>query len=466
MRVLPCFLLPGLLAGCITVGPDYQPPAPALPAQWHNATPDAAAAQLAQWWQQFDDPTLDSLIARVLASSPDLRSAEAKLRESRQRAVVAGAARLPSVGASASARRSESAGAGSASDSYSAGFDASWEVDVFGGTRRSVEAAAATLAATEASLDDARVSLVAEVAKNYIELRSLQHRLGIARSNLASQVETEQTTRWRHQAGLVSELDKAQAASNLAQTRARLPALESSLEASRYKLAVLVGEPRERVVSLVGEDGAIPRGPAVLAVSIPAETLRQRPDLRAAERRLAAQTASIGVAEAARYPAFRLSGNIGLSATQFAELWRTDALAGSLLASISSTLFDGGRLRANVRIQEAVGEQVLIAYEKAVAQAVADVETALAALARGGERLAQLQIAADTGREAEAIARQRYAAGLIDFTAVLDAQRSLLSLEDTLASAQADQATALVQLYKALGGGWEAAPTTGALRNE
>ncbi|MBK9218902.1 MAG: efflux transporter outer membrane subunit [Uliginosibacterium sp.] len=449
-------LLLGLpLAGCVTVGPDYSPPPLAPPAVWHNAVAGASSPQLAAWWQCLADPVLDELQQAALTHSPDLRTAVAKLREARARVGIAEAARYPTLDAAASARRSESAGAGQSSDSFSLGFDAGWEIDLFGGTRRAIEAANATAEASVESLRDAQVSLVAEVARNYIDLRVQQARLQIARDNAMSQADTEQITRWRVQAGLLTQLELAQASSNLEQTRARLPSLESAIEADLNKLAVLSGLNRETLGQRLETAGAIPTVPGELVASIPAEVLRQRPDVRAAERRLAAQTANIGVATAELYPALRLSGSFALSALRADQLLRSDAASNSLLAGLSAPLFDGGRIRRNIAVQNALQEQTMIAYEKAVAQAYADVESGLVAFAKAKERDALLARALESARLAEEIARQRFSTGLIDFATLLETQRSLLSLQDQQASSKGDQATALVQLYKAFGGGWQ-----------
>ncbi|MET7016231.1 efflux transporter outer membrane subunit [Uliginosibacterium flavum] len=443
-----------LLSACISVGPDYRKPAPVLPSQWYAAQSGSARGSLAGWWQLFDDPALTHLIDLALASSPDLRTAQAKLREARARTGVAESARYPAVTNSISAKRSESADKGVATDSYSIGFDASWEVDIFGGTRRSVEAAQATQEAAAESLLDAQVTLAAEVARTYLDLRTQQTRLQIARDNLLSQADTTQLTRWRAQAGLVTELDVAQASSTLEQSRARIPTLESAVEVDINKLAVLAGLPRSEVEARVGVAARLPITPTELGVTIPADTLRQRPDVRAAERRLAAQTASIGVATAAQYPSFKLSGNVGLAALSTDLLLRPEAASSSLLAGLTTPIFDAGRIRQNIAIQNALQEQSLIAYEKTVAQALADVENALVALAKSRERLQSLVIATDSARLAAQIAQQRYAAGLIDYGVLQDTQRSLLSVEDSRASAEGEQAAALVQLYKSLGGGF------------
>jgi multidrug efflux system outer membrane protein len=314
--------------------------------------------------------------------------------------------------------------------------------------------AEADLETSRASLHATQVSLVAEVALNYVEVRALQSRLGIARDNLASQTETLQLTDWRAQAGLVSSQDVEQARSNLELTRAQIPNLETSLAEAEHRLAILLGEVPGSLHQRLAKVGGLPAVPAQLAVGIPADTLRQRPDVRVAERRLAAETARVGQAEAARYPGFNLAGSIGLEALTLSALGSSGAGTASLLAGISGPIFDAGRLRYQVEIQDAVREQALVAYEQTVLVALEEVGNALVALTRNREREQALVNAAKAARNAALLSRQRYSAGLIDFQSVLDTERSVLSVEDNLASTRADGVLALIRLYKALGGGW------------
>jgi len=452
------------LPACITVGPDYAPPATEVPAEWHRFDPATQPAiattetgDLRQWWQSLNDPLLTELVDEALQASPDLRSAQARLREARARRTVAASARFPAVTAAGTATRSESSeetGSGDTRELYRAGFDASWELDLFGGVRRSVEAAEADLAASAENLYNTQVSLAAEVATNYVDVRSLQIRLAIARDNLASQSETLQLTEWRAQAGLVSSQDVEQARSNREQTRAQIPSLETNLAAAEHRLDILLGRTPGSLRPLLAASGNLPAVPDRIAVGIPADTLRQRPDVRAAERALAAETARVGVAEAARYPAFQLSGSIGLEALTLSALDNSGAGTSTLLGSITAPIFDAGRLRSQVTIQDAVREQAEIAYQQTVLNALQDVENALVALARNQERSAALTTATEAASQAAEMARQRYASGLIDFQSVLDTERSVRALEDSLASARADGVLALIKLYKAMGGGW------------
>lgn len=468
-------LASGGLTGCTLLGPDYRASPPAAPADWSRAAESATVARveapgdLSRWWQVFQDPLLSELVAEALRANLDLASAQTRLREARARRTVAMAGRVPEVDASATARRtrsSENLGGGSTRNAFAAGFDASWELDVFGGVRRSVEAAEADVQASEANLGAAQVSLVAEVALDYVDVRAYQLRLAIARDNLASQAETLQLTDWRAQAGLVSRQDVEQARANLEQTRAQIPALESALAAAEHRLAVLVGQAPGSLHARLAAGVGLPQAPASIAVGIPADTLRQRPDVRAAERALAAETARLGVAEAARYPAFRLSGSIGLEALTLGGLGDGGAGTHSLLAALAAPIFDAGRLRAQVEIQDAVRERAQATYQATVLTALEDVENALVALARSREREQALASGLDAARNAAALARDRYSAGLIDFQAVLDTERSVLSLQDGLASTRADGLTALIRLYKALGGGWSPAAPISTLAQD
>lgn len=448
------------LASCVTVGPAYTPPQAEVPSAWSSAdngvTADAPD-DLARWWAQLDDPLLTQLIEEAQQANLDFASVRTRLREARARRTFVAAARLPSVSASAGVRRartSEEVGRGTTTEFFSAGFDAGWEIDVFGGIRRSVEAAQADLDTSVENVRDVQVTLAAEVARLYIEARGLQRRLAIARDNLASQSETLELTAWRAQAGLVSSQDVEQARANVEQTRAQIPALETGLAATMYALDVLLGQPPGTLRARFAEDVDLPPVPAVIAVGIPADALRQRPDVRAAERTLAAETARVGVAHAARYPAFNLSGSIGVEALSASALGNSGAWAASIFAGIVAPIFDTGRLRAQVEIQDAVRERAEIAYRQAVLGALEEVENALVALVQNRGREAALVRAADAARSAAALARQRYSAGLVDFQSVLDTERSVLSIEDSLAATRTDGVLALIRLYKALGGGW------------
>jgi len=450
-----------LLAGCAAVGPDYHAPTPAqlgVPATWHAATA-TSAADLSVWWTHLDDPLLADLIEQALADSPDIRSAQARLRAARARRNLASANRFPTVTAGLTGSRattSERTGFGVTRSLFDASFDASWEPDVFGGTRRALEAATADLAATQADFHGTQVSLAAEVALNYVELRSSQARVAIAAANLATQAETLQLTQWRAQAGLTSVLDVEQAATIVEQTRAQIPVLQTSLAEAENRLAILLGRAPGALAPVLGTPRAVPRVPDGVAIGIPADTLRQRPDLRAAERRLAAETARIGQQTALRYPGFALSGALGVEALTLSTLTAGGAAFSQLVASVATTVFDAGRIRQQIEIQGAVQEQALRAYEATVLTALEDVENALVSLAYAQQRWMALDKAVGSARNAAELARQRYTTGITDFQTVLDTQRSLLAAEDALESTEAQRTSSLIQLYKAMGGGWVA----------
>lgn len=476
-RTLLLLALAGSLGGCtlFTPAPDLEQRRlqVSVPEQWQGPAPAGAeaaaeattvvdeAAVLAQWWTRFNDPLLDQLIAQGLSASPDLRSAQAKLRSARASRDLAAADYYPGLSASTGATGSKASPAVSGGSSrrttiYDAGFDASWEPDIFGVVRQDVSAADADVAAQAATLEYARVTLVGEVARNYVELRTYQERLQIARDNASSQAETLEITQWRQQAGLATELDVEQARTSLEQTRATIPTLVSSVAASQNRLAVLLGQTPGSLQERLGSARPLPAAPQQIAVGIPADALRRRPDVRAAERTLAAETARVHARVAERYPNFTLSGSFGWQALTSGALGGSGTVARSLAGTLAATLFDGGRLKSRIAVQDAAQEQALIAYEQKILTALEDTENALAAYAAGREQEATRRRAATAARNAAQLARQMYQAGLTDFQKVLDTERTRLSAEDSLATARLAVLSAVIQLYKALGGGWSA----------
>jgi NodT family efflux transporter outer membrane factor (OMF) lipoprotein len=451
------------ISGCTTVGPDYKPPKTAAPTNWTSElqgglTGAAAATNLLErWWTVFSDPILADLMERARAGNLDLRQAEARVREARSRRGMAKAALFPTVGANASASRttaSKEAGNGQTTDFYATSLDASWELDIFGGKRRSLQSATATWQAAQESLRDVLVSLLAEVALNYVEVRSYQELLSITESNVLIRTETYDITRWRREAGLTTQLDEDQAKQSLEQVRAQLPTLRTSLEQAKYRLAVLLGQPPGALRNLLAEQQPVPSTPVEVAVGVPADLLRRRPDVRTAERQLAAQTAQIGVAKAQLYPSFSLAGTLGLESLEYANLYSASARAAQGLAKAAWTLFDGGSIRQNIKLQTAKQEEVLSFYESTVLNALKDVESALVAYANEQTRRDSLAAAVTAGRSAFELARFQYNSGLVSFQTVLDTQQSLLSTQDQLAVSQAKVTSNLIGLYKALGGGW------------
>ena len=449
---------PLALSACGSLLPQRAqgPDAFALPAQWSAAAPNASAASstaLAQWWQGFNDPLLTALVNQALQANTSVRSAQAALRQSRALQDVGNARTLQGVNASASAQTNQTDSNG-ATRGFRAGLDASWEPDIFGSQRNSLNATQADTLASEASLGDVQVSVAAEVALNYIQLRGQQAQLAVALSNLDSQQETLQLTDWRAQAGLITALEVEQARTSTEQTRAQIPALETNIAQTQHALALLTGQAPDALQTQLQAARPIPVAPDTLALAIPAQTLRQRPDVRAAEQRIRGALARVSVADAARYPSFSIGGSIGLNALTLVGLTNGASVASALLASVSVPLFDGGAAQAQVHVQEAALEQARVAYQTVVLTALKDVEDALVALRGDRARLSRLEAAAQASANAALMAQQRYASGLIDFQVVLQTQRTVMSAQDAVASARASISADYVRLYKALGGGW------------
>jgi len=444
-----------LVCACAAVAPSQMTPATlAIPAAWSgaDAAPAPGAASLADWWQRFDDPLLTQLVTEALRANTSVQSAQAALRQARAQQDLARAALFPSLGGSVSAQRNT--GGGSSGNDFQAGLDAAWELDIFGANRSALHARAAEVRASAASLGDVQVSIAAEVALDYVALRGAQARLAIARANLESQAETLQISQWRLQAGLGTSLDSEQARAAVEQTRAQLPALQTGIDQSSHILAVLTGQPPAALSTLLAAVRPVPQAPADLSLGIPAETLRRRADVRAAEHQVSAAVARVAQAQALRAPNFHLGGSLGLTAPTMSALTGGSSFVSALLASITVPLFEGGALVAQVHVQQAVLDQARLQYRAAVLAALTDVEDALAALRGDRERLVRLQQAAEAAGNAFLMARQRYSSGLVDFQTVLDTQRTQLSTQESVAIAAADVSADNVRLYKALGGGW------------
>ena len=472
-RLFKRVLMGGLtvgLTGCMgmaAVGPDYETPVMPVPAQWQEyAVPKdvfdpTAQPTLAQWWQQFNDPDLDWLIETALKDDLSIAQAQARLQQARANRTQAVSALYPEIGTSVRATPTFYGAPESErpdTTQYDAQFDAAWEIDIFGRTRRSIEAAEAVAQSSEASLDNIRVSVAAEVAQNYVELRNSQERLSIAQRNLASQAETLQMAQWRHQAGLARQTDVAQARASLEQTRASLPDLQIELARANNRLSVLTGQAPGAVNERLANRKSLPSLPDTIATGIPVNVLTQRPDLRVAERDLAAETARIGQAMAKRYPSLNLGGSLGWTAFTLSGIGPANSLIGVLAGTLSGTLFDAGRLRSEVDAQTAVQEQALFNYEQTVLQALEEVENALISHALSRQRVQAWSFSAQASASAAQQSRQLYQSGLVDFEQVLITERSQLNAQESLARAQATELITLIQLYKALGGGWQDAP--------
>jgi multidrug efflux system outer membrane protein len=452
-----------IFTGCATVGPDYVPPDTPVSATWHTELKGGLSGgemdpqTLAAWWKILNDPELSSLIDRAVLGNLDLKKALARVREARARRGIAKADLFPTLDATGSAtwsRTSKDTGSGKTSDFYAAGFDAGWELDIFGGVRRSVEAAESDLQATQEDLRSVLLSLLAEVALNYIDVRTSQVQIAVAEANLEAQSETYQLTQWRYEAGLSDELAVQQARYSLENTRSLIPALRTGLEEAMNRIAVLLGEQPGKVHPELEKREPIPVTPLNVAVGVPADLLRRRPDVRQAERQLAAQTARIGVATADLYPKFTLSGSIGLEALSLSNLPSSGTWSLSGGPRITWAIFRGGAIRQNIEVQSALQEQALIQYEATILGALEEVENALVAYAEVQQRRQSLSEATQAAQKAVDLAQHKYQAGLTDFNNVLDAQRSLLSFQEQLAQSEGTVTSNLVRLYKALGGGW------------
>ncbi|HZC37052.1 MAG TPA: efflux transporter outer membrane subunit [Sphingomicrobium sp.] len=468
-----------LLAGC-TVGPNYHPPKTALPDRFADAQTAGSAndSELASWWSAFGDPELDTLVNRAIAQNLDVETAAARIREARAQEIVAGAAALPQVDAQASATRqriSENAipippgtgggtgGSGSASsfglpgsefNTFRIGFDASWEIDLWGKTRRSVEAARARTGAAIWNRRDLQVSVAAEVANAYLTLRTLQQQTANAEAELARQERFERLVAARARGGLVTGQDLEQQRSQRAAAAAAIPPLKAQAEAQIHALGVLTGDTPEALIAELSPAKALPPAPPLIPAGLPSDLLRRRPDMRAAERQLAASSADIGVAVADLYPKFSLTAAPALVSTALASLLTWGSRSYSIGAALDWPIFNGGRTRGNIAVANARQDEALIAYRKAVLSGLQDVEDALSRSDGDRRQLASLEDALTTAARAEDIARTRYRGGLVIYSDVLLAQAQRLTLEKQVIETRGAQARDTVALFKALGGGW------------
>jgi NodT family efflux transporter outer membrane factor (OMF) lipoprotein len=466
-------LLAGLLAGCM-VGPDYHPPETQVPDAWQQAvSQDLKGEQpkLVEWWTLFNDPLLDSLITRAATNNLDLRIAVARLDEAMALRGAAKSGLLPQVDANASAQyqryskdtKPNPVNGRRETGFYSVGASASWELDVWGRVRRLMEAADADLQASLEDYRDTLVILCAEVATTYVNVRTLQERIRYAESNAVAQASTLKLTRDLNDAGLVGDLDISQAQLNLARTRSVIPAYRTALVQAINRLGVLLGEPPNALHEELGKSQPIPVPPEAILAGVPADLLRQRPDIRRAERWLAAQTARIGVATAELYPQFSLPGTLALEAFDPGNL-DGSSLTYAFGPTVRWSLFSGGRIRNTIRAEEARTRQMLHNYEQTVLLALEDVENAMVAVAQERDRKTIVEQARKAARTSVRLVKDLYRNGLTDFQNVLDMERSLAVEEDNLAVSRGSLAANAVSVYRALGGGWDpAAPPPNGL---
>jgi NodT family efflux transporter outer membrane factor (OMF) lipoprotein len=459
-----------VVSGC-TVGPNYHPSAGHAPAAWSSPVAGgltASAAETSSWWTSFNDAELNSLIQRAVKTNLDLRVSEARLRQARAVRGASVADFAPTIDTTASyARQLQSqnqpligalplpANFPFEYNLYNAGFDASWEIDLFGGKRRALEAATAEWQSAMEARNDVMLTLLAEVARNYVELRGGQRRLDIAMRDSKLQEEAVELTRARFQSGVANELDVTRAVALLAGTQAAIPPLGTAVRKSMYALAVLLGEQPGELVTELSPVSPVPPVPPEIPIGLPSDLLRRRPDVRQAERQLAAETARIGVAEAEWFPKLSLTGDVGVESVSASKWFVPGSLFWSVGPSVQWRILDFGRVRAEVRAQTAVQEAALATYEKVALTSLQEAENAVVTYAREQNRHTALAVEVAQNRRSLAMADALYTNGRVNFLDVLDARRSLYQSDDELAASDQAISVDLVTLYKALGGGWE-----------
>ena len=464
MRRSILFLLLALLPGGCAVGPDYVRPDPPLPSGWQTDPPGVeivAGTHVGRWWDAFGDAELSALVRRAVVANRDVAIATARVAEARSQYRATRSAQFPSIDSDAGVDYERSSvnalfPGGEDATVWGIGVSASWEVDLFGRVRRAVESSQASFEASDEDRRAVLVAVVAEVAASYVELRTAQRRLEVARANLASQEKIVELTRIRFEGGIASSLDVAQAESISANTRTFIPPLEAAIARQTNRLSVLLGENPGPLAAELVAPTPIPAPPAEMTVALPADMVRQRPDVRSAERDLAAQTARIGVATGDLYPRLTLLGTFGFDATDFKDLFQGPSRSYSVGPALRWNVFDAGRIRALIGAEEARTAQALAAYEQTILLALEEVENALVTYGRLREqRTASIDAIRAAGTSLD-LATALYKDGLADFQNVLDAQRTLLAYQDQLARVDGDSVQSLVQLYRALGGGWTA----------
>jgi NodT family efflux transporter outer membrane factor (OMF) lipoprotein len=460
----------GLLQACTAVGPDYQSPQTRLPDLWHQDLTKGlkdGKTDLREWWTRLQDPMLNNLIARAGAGNLDLKQAVARILEARANVGIAAGAELPQVGAGGqieTGRVSEGV-AGKvknpprkqSSTLYSTGLDATWELDLWGRISRQVESADAGLQASVEDYRDVLVSLYAEVAQRYVDVRTAQARIQALVENVESQKKTLRLVQDRLRAELASDLEVAQAELNLATTESQVPTVRQDLAAAVHRLGVLLGERPTALYAELRETKPIPQPPKEILVGLPTELLRQRPDIRAAERRLAAQTAQIGVATADLYPRFSLTGFFAFENFGVSDVFKWQNRAYGLGPTMQWNVFDGGRIRSNIQAQDAITQQLLTSYEQTVLDALRQVEDAMAFYIQENDRQDALYRSVVAAAKSVKLVQTLYVTGLTDFQNVQDQERRKSEQDDQYAQSQGAVTKYLVDIYRSLGGGW--APT-------
>ncbi len=461
-----------ILSGC-AVGPRYQRPSAAVPSNWtvDQGAGATAGVPSAQWWKSFNDEEFNRLIERAVNANLDLKLAAARVAEARAQTGIARAGLLPTVNASASASRNRqrviavSPGTSASAklvpiefNNFQGGFDASWELDVFGGVRRGLQAANADARAAAEARRDVLVTLLGEVGRSYIELRGFQLRRDIAEKNINIQQDTLHLTEARAKAGLATELDVSRARAQLETTESIIPSLQSGIENSIHHLSVLLGEEPEALRAELLPTAPVPVLPPAVPTGMPSDLLERRPDIRETEAQVMAATARVGQAKADFFPRFLLLGTADRQASQLHDITLGMGNVFGAGPAISLPIFTGGRLRAQLHVQDARQQQAVIGYRKVILTALEETEDALVNYSQEQKRRERLEDAVRSNEEAVQLSSETYQAGLTDFLSVLDAERELYANEDLLAQSQTAQAVNLIALYKALGGGWQSFP--------
>ena len=464
-RHLTCLALAGMLASCATKKDQWKDSVE-VPAQWNSAKGKTAplnTAAIRQWWKRFNDPVLDALITQALKASPDLNTALARITQSRGERSVELSTLLPSITGNASdriqRRDEQSTDRVTRSETFNLSLDMSWQIDLFGRQLQNLKAATKDVEQTIENYYAAQVTLTADVATAYINLRGAQQRLEVLRRNVQTRTDTTEITRWKQEAGISDSLELQQAVSTLEQARAAIPTIEQTISETKNQIAVLCGQTPGKLDALLARSSSLPRVPSKIATGIPAEALNNRPDVSASIDAVLAAYHRKTAAELERFPTIDLSGSLGLEALRTGTIFSPEAaartLAGSLLASLSQPIFEGGRITANIRINESLAKQAVFAYQSTVLTALSEVENSLVAIRSLDTRLGILRKADVAAADASRMATLQYEAGEVDLLTVLDVQRTQLSVEEEKVTAEANHLQAYVQLYKSLGGGWQ-----------
>ncbi len=458
-----CVLLALLAGGCAMVGPDYQVPTAPVENDWleyEDPQLDSTAPVAEQWWKTaFNDPILDRLVDTAMAQNLSLRSAGLRVLQARQQLAIAIGNQYPQQQQLTGQAGIAGVSSSPAYEIYDLGFNLSWEADVWGRFRRQIESATASLDASVGSYDGIMVSLIAEVAQTYLVIRTTQQRLTVAEHNLALQKESLRITTAKYEGGEVSSLDVEQAQTLYYNTQASVASLELSLQQSQNSLAILLGQPPHDMRAMLGPAAPVPTVAPEVAVGMPQNLIRRRPDIRTAERQLASQSAQIGFAVSDLYPQFSLGGSIGTSVStttlNFSDLFRPETIGYNLFGAFQWNIFQYGRLKNNIRLQDAIFQQLLEDYRQTVLQAQGEVENAIVAFFKSQQQLVSLQSAASAAQRAVDVSTVQYEGGEVPFNTVINTLQALVSQQDQLAAIQGTVVTNLVDLYKSLGGGWE-----------